>query len=115
MNANIEEAEVESRLGAVTRNFARSLPARIETLRRAWRAAPPDLKGLRDAAHQLAGTAPCFGFRELGGHAAKVEAIVDVLLTERRAPTRDEAAAVDGLLGSLLDEAANSVERRADA
>jgi HPt (histidine-containing phosphotransfer) domain-containing protein len=66
-------SEPTDKLLQLRRAYAAKLPGKIEALRAAWRQSPPDLAALAALAHQLAGTAPSFGYQELGLLAATLE------------------------------------------
>jgi HPt (histidine-containing phosphotransfer) domain-containing protein len=74
----------KDRLNALKVSFLQSLPSRLASLDAADPARPDGLARVRDAAHQLAGTAPVFGLADVGRTAAAIEELAETALAGGR-------------------------------
>lgn len=101
------DAEFEAQLQALRAHFIAGLPARRDALAAAWAQclAAGEEAGwlaLRDVAHRLAGSAPCYGLDEIGTLARDLDRLLS-----RIPPCRetDEAAAAVAALLAAVDSA----------
>jgi HPt (histidine-containing phosphotransfer) domain-containing protein len=95
----------KARLHALRTSFLASLPTRIAAVRSADPTNRSGLEALRDAAHQLSGTAPVFGLAGIGAVAAEIEALADPLCP---LSTGHERHRLDELLAELESSAAEA-------
>ena len=101
------EAEFQAQIEALRQHFLRELPERRAKLVAAWadcsdRGDDAPWLRLRDVAHKLSGSAPCYGLDEIGNAARELDKLLS-----GRTPCRERAAA-DGLftrLAQALDAA----------
>lgn len=101
------EAEFQAQIEALRRHFMQELPGRRAALASAWSECmdsgdeAPWLR-LRDVAHRLSGSAPCYGLDGVGEAARALDRLLS-----GRAPCRDRAAATSAVasLAALLDAA----------
>jgi len=101
------EAEFQAQIEALRRHFIQELPGRRAALASAWDDCvdggdeAPWLR-LRDVAHKLSGSAPCYGLDAVGDAARDLD-----LLLSGRMPCRerDLATAAVALLTVVLDAA----------
>jgi HPt (histidine-containing phosphotransfer) domain-containing protein len=104
----------KARLQALRVSFLASLPDRVAGLRHADPASPSGLGELRDAAHQLSGTAPMFGLAEIGHVAAEIEALADTLLAGTGTLGTPASRRLQDLLQQLDQEAGRALAARVD-
>ncbi len=95
------QAEFEARVEALRRRYVAGLPARRAALAAAWdacRDAGDDApwQQLREVAHNLSGSAPCYGFETLGRAARDLDRMLS-----GQAPCRARADAADPVAGVL--------------
>jgi hypothetical protein len=101
------EAEFQAQIEALRQHFMQELPSRRAALASAWSECAeagdeaPWLR-LRDVAHRLSGSAPCYGLDAVGDAARGLDRLLS-----GRAPCRDRAAATPAVasLAALLDAA----------
>jgi HPt (histidine-containing phosphotransfer) domain-containing protein len=101
------EAEFQAQLEALRRHFLQELPARRAALASAWSECAdgadeaPWLR-LRDVAHKLSGSAPCYGLDAVGDAARELDRLLS-----GRTPCRERASAAAAVarLTTALDEA----------
>lgn len=96
-----DEAAFQAQIEALRRQFLEELPERRAALAAAWREcadAGDDApwQRLRDVAHKLSGSAPCYGLDAVGGSARHLDKLLS-----GRAPCRKRAAA-DAAVTDLL-------------
>ena len=101
------EAEFQAQIEALRRHFMHELPGRRAALAFAWSECmdggneAPWLR-LRDVAHRLSGSAPCYGLDAVGDAARELDRLLS-----GRAPCRERATAMVAVtsLTSVLDAA----------
>lgn len=99
----------KARLDALKVSFLHSLPSRLASLNAADPAHPDGLARLRDAAHQLAGTAPVFGLAEVGRAAATIEELAETALAGGRLLAAGERQSLQLLTEQLGQHAASAL------
>jgi HPt (histidine-containing phosphotransfer) domain-containing protein len=97
------EVEFQAQLDALRRHFLEGLPERSAALAAAWRECADGgdeapWERLRDVAHKLSGSAPCYGLEELGAAARDLDKLLS-----GRTPCRERAAA-DGAVAGVKRE-----------
>ncbi len=100
-------------LSALQDEFARSLPERVEEIRRIWAAKdiPDYLDALRNRAHGLKGAALSFGFSAVGKTASELE---DIFTRAGRKTGTLDPAAVEHIEKALRDLAARAARPEPD-
>lgn len=104
-DVDFSDPEFLAQLEVLREHYVQGMPARQAAFRNAWRDCVDDgaesaWQGLRDVAHKLSGTAPCYGLEELGTAARAL----DRLLSSRPpCRTRAQAAAMVARVQALLD------------
>jgi len=101
------EAEFQAQIEALRRHFMQELPGRRAALASAWSDCVdagdevPWMR-LRDVAHKLSGSAPCYGLDAVGDAARELDRLLS-----GRAPCRERAAATPAVasLTTVLDAA----------
>jgi HPt (histidine-containing phosphotransfer) domain-containing protein len=101
------EAEFQAQIEALRRHFIEELPGRRAALASAWSGCAdggdeaPWLR-LRDVAHKLSGSAPCYGLDAVGDAARELDRQLS-----GRAPSRERAAVMSTVasLTAVLDAA----------
>ncbi len=107
---SILSENVKKRLEELRTSFTADLPERHRAIVAAselFFAHGEDEKNawaLRNHAHKLAGAAATFGYGDLTRLGKSLEAIVDVVLDEARAPTDDENSAIRRLCAEIEAE-----------
>lgn len=104
-DADFEDAAFQAEIEALRQHFLKDLPARRLAFAKAWQGCIDEggeasWLGLRDVAHRLSGSAPCYGLEALGDAAREL----DRLLSGRppcREGVRAEAAVMR--VQALLD------------
>jgi CheY-like chemotaxis protein len=99
------------RLEALSRDFARSLPATLSVIDAAWQAMAagwqtPAAETVLAEVHRIAGVAAMFQFQKLGDAADKVEALMLTALKSSGWGGQAERAQVEGAVRALMAEAA---------
>lgn len=101
------EAEFQAQIEALRRHFMQELPGRRAALASAWSECvdagnEASWMRLRDVAHKLSGSAPCYGLEAVGDGARELDRLLS-----GRAPCRDRAVATPAVtsLAALLDAA----------
>lgn len=107
MDTGFADAEFQAELAALRRRYLLGLPARRAALVEAWdrcvdRGAEPAWLALRQVAHRLSGSAPCYGLDEVGAVARELDGRLSA-----RPPCRDRNAVAQPVarLQRLLDRA----------
>ncbi|HEX7323846.1 MAG TPA: Hpt domain-containing protein [Rhodanobacteraceae bacterium] len=103
-SSDAADAAFQTELDALRQRFLAGVPARRAALMDAWRAcvdgaAEAAWLRLRDVAHKLSGSAPCYGLDALGAFARELDGLLSA-----RPPCRTRAAAdaaVERLLQAL--------------
>jgi HPt (histidine-containing phosphotransfer) domain-containing protein len=95
------EAEFQAQIEALRRHFLQELPERRAALAAAWHdcATAGDEApwlSLRDVAHKLSGSAPCYGLDAVGEAAGNLDRLLS-----GRAPCRERSAA-EGAVAELM-------------
>lgn len=106
-DVDFADAAFQAQLDALRRHYLQGLPARRSALDDAWRGCAdggneaPWL-GLRDVAHKLSGSAPCYGLDALGVAARDLDKLLS-----GGAPCRERARVEADIarLAALLDAA----------
>jgi HPt (histidine-containing phosphotransfer) domain-containing protein len=92
-------AGVSDAVERLRRRYALGLRDKAAELQACWERTPPDLAGLEQAAHRLAGSSGSFGHTEIGNHAAAIEELLAAARETGRPPCR---TAIDAALGALF-------------
>lgn len=102
--------EIQARLKALQATYAQQLPARLAEARTLWHELCNEdwnegkLKSLHRQVHTLAGSAPTFGFEQVGHTARVIEQRIKAWLKDSRQAPHDERAALDELFTTLQVE-----------
>lgn len=106
-DVDFADAAFQAQLDALRRHYLQDLPARRSALGDAWRGCVDGgdeaaWLGLRDVAHKLSGSAPCYGLDALGAAARDLDKLLS-----GRAPCRERARVEADVarLAALLDAA----------
>lgn len=80
-DVDFSDPEFLAQLEVLRRHYVQGMPERQATFRNAWRdcvdgGAEPAWQSLRDVAHKLSGTAPCYGLDELGAAARELDRLL---------------------------------------
>ena len=101
------EVEFETQVEALRRHFLQSLPERRAMLTAAWRdcvdaGEESAWQRLRDIAHRLSGSAPCYGLDAVGDLARSLDGLLS-----GKSPCRERAVAAGAVaeLSAALDAA----------
>ncbi len=100
---------LRERVEAVRRDFAATLPGRVEELHGLWvqvragECASDVINELHRQAHTLKGSAPSFGYDDVGRLAGLVDAVAQALAAGERALTAEAVAHVDDCLATLRE------------
>lgn len=102
-----KKQSLEERLKALRDAYGKQLPAKLDEINALWSSL---IKGEWDwatakdfhrYAHTLAGSAPTFGFVEVGQNARQIEQLSKQWLTDNKQPSQDECDTVQLMLGTL--------------
>lgn len=113
MKPNGKEQTTEERLKALRDAYRKHLPGKINEGNMLWATLnsgdwdPSLAKDFRHHVHTLAGSAPTFGFVEVGQHARKIEAIIRQCLAENKQPSTEEYDQVSSILAKLSPDTAS--------
>jgi HPt (histidine-containing phosphotransfer) domain-containing protein len=103
--------DLRRELAALSAEYRASLPQRLEAIDRAWLAAQRGegcadaLHTLLRALHSIAGSAPTFGFPDLGRSAAEAESWIEPYSGRGEAPPAELRGAFERLLDALRQAA----------
>lgn len=107
-DVDFADPEFLAQLEVLRQHYVQGMPGRRTAFMQAWAdcadgTAEPAWQGLRDVAHKLSGTAPCYGLEDLGVAAREL----DRLLSGRppcrvRAQVQSLVARVQGLLDASI-------------
>ncbi len=92
MLMNTPKPDIQAKLQALREAYARQLPSKLQSLVQAWKMLTENNWNWDNAAelyrelHTLAGSAPTFGFAELGQQANAAEQLLKIWVTEQVAP-----------------------------
>ena len=112
MKTNGKEQTIEERLKALRDAYSRHLPSKINEGNMLWATLndgdwdPALAKDFRRYVHTLAGSAPTFGFVEVGQSAREIEAIVKQCLAENKQPSTEDCDKVSSILAKLASDTA---------
>lgn len=112
-----DEADIQARLQALRAAYAEQLPDRLAEVARQWAGLqgqpwnPEQAAILHRQLHTLAGSAPTFGFPDLGQRACRAEGLLKAWHGEGRAPSRGEMAELDGHIHALCNAEAALIRR----
>ncbi len=102
--------DVQARLQALREAYAEQLPETLaevarqwaEMQRRPWRHERAD--SLSRRLHTLAGSAPTFGFADIGRRARQAERLLNAWRERGRAPGENDIAELDGHIHALYND-----------
>lgn len=103
----ISNPDIQARLKALQDAYARQLPAKLAEARALWDELCNDgwdedkLKSLHQQVHTLAGSAPTFGFEQIGQTARAIEQRIKAWIKASQQVQNDERVAVDELFTVL--------------
>lgn len=114
--------EAESRLQALHLRYQTSLPIKRASVELAWRSLcanssdPARLESLMRLVHRLAGSAPSYGYREIGEIAASADALLDQFRqVDRSAPSTQGRRGFLDRLTPLITRLLLALEHASDA
>ena len=105
-----KEQTTEERLKALRDAYRKHLPSKINEGNMLWATLnsgdwnPVRAKDFQRYVHTLAGSAPTFGFVEVGQHARQIEAIIKQCLAEKKQPSTEEYDQVSSILAKLSSD-----------
>lgn len=107
-DADPREVEFQAQFEALRRHFLQGLPERRAALVDAWRACAdaggePAWQRLREIAHKLSGSAPCYGLEAIGESARALDGLLAA-----KPRCRERIAAVVAELAVALEAAIGS-------
>ena len=112
MKTNGKEQTIEEKLKALRDAYRKHLPSKMNEGNMLWTMLnsgdwDPNLaKDFHRYVHTLAGSAPTFGFVEIGHSAREIEAIIKQCLTENKQPSTEEYDKVSSILAKLSSDTA---------
>ena len=113
MKTNGKEQTIEEKLKALRDDYRKHLPSKINEANLLWTTInsgdwdPSLAKNFHRYMHTLAGSAPTFGFVEVGQNARKIEAAIKQCLTENKQPSTEEYDKVSSILAKLSSDTAS--------
>lgn len=111
-----QKQTLEERLNALRDSYAEKLPEKLADIEALCSSLCHDqwdwtkVEDLHRQTHTLAGSAPTFGFNEVGQNARRIEQDLKAWMTDQHEATDDERAALAAMLNTLLAENENSVD-----
>ena len=108
-----KEQTIEEKLKALRDDYSKHLPGKINEANLLWTALNSGgwdtslAKDFHRYVHTLAGSAPTFGFVEVGHNAREIEAIIKQCLTENKQPSTEEYDKVSSILAKLFSDTAS--------
>ena len=112
MKTNGKEQTIEEKLKALRDAYRKNLPGKMNEGNILWTTLnsgdwdPILAKDFHRYMHTLAGSAPTFGFVEVGQNAREIEAIIKQCLTENKQPSTEEYDKVSSILAKLSSDTA---------
>lgn len=110
-----KKQSLEARLKALRNNYGKQLPDKIAEVNALWSSLMNEkwdwavAKDFHRYVHTLAGSAPTFGFIELGQNARSIEKIVKHWAAENQRPGKDECDKVTTMLAEFSDSKENEI------
>jgi len=104
-----DEHDIQARLKALREAYAKQLPGKLAEVARQWAEMQRQpweaerVRALYCSVHTLAGSAPTFGFSEIGQRARHAEHLLKAWNSEQRRPSQDETAELDGHIHTLCN------------
>ena len=112
MKTNGKDQTTEEKLKALRDAYRKHLPGKINEGNMLWTTLnsgdwdPSLAKDFRRYVHTLAGSAPTFGFVDVGQNAREIEVIVKQCLAENKQPSTEECDKVSSILAKLASDTA---------
>ncbi|MFP4611254.1 MAG: Hpt domain-containing protein, partial [Thiohalophilus sp.] len=102
--------DIQHRLKQLHNNYARQLPAKIETIQHGWQALADNmtadgLQQLMRQCHTLAGTGASYGFPQVTEHCRAIEQLLRAVIEQERSPDATLSQQINHHLMQLKEEA----------